>query len=105
MNFSLPGLLYSSIAAIRSSCAVLPSILQYSAKMVNGCEAVSDTIRTVATEQAVVLQNIKHAAHLRENENARALLVRILEQFVQYHHLPRILNKVLIRRVWRSRFL
>lgn len=73
--------------------------------MVNGCEAVSDTIRTVATEQAVVLQNIKHAAHLRENENARALLVRILEQFVQYHHLPRILNKVLIRRVWRSRFL
>lgn len=30
MNFSLPGLLYSSMATIRSSCAVLPSIRQYS---------------------------------------------------------------------------
>ena len=73
--------------------------------MVNGCEALSDTIRTVAPEQAIVLQNIKHAAHLREYENARALFFRVLEQFVQYHHLSRILNEVLIRRVWRSRFL
>jgi hypothetical protein len=72
---------------------------------INGCELLSDTIRTVATEQAVVLQNIKHAAHLREYENARALFLHVLEQLIQYHHLSRILNKVLIRRVWRSRFL
>lgn len=29
-NFSEPGALYSSMALIRSSCAVLPSIRQYS---------------------------------------------------------------------------
>jgi hypothetical protein len=29
-NFSLPGALYSSMAEIRSSCAVLPSMRQYS---------------------------------------------------------------------------
>jgi hypothetical protein len=82
MNFSVPGLLYSSIAAIRSSCAVEPSILQYSTKVINGCEILSDAIRTVATEQAVVLQNIKHAAHLREYKDARALFLHVLEQFV-----------------------
>ena len=105
MNFSVPGLLYSSIAAIRSSCAVPPSILQYSTKMINGCQIFSDTIHTVTAEQAVVFQNIEHAAHLREYEDARALFLHVLEQLVQYHHLARVLNKVLIRRVWRSRFL
>jgi hypothetical protein len=50
--------------------------------MINDCEILSDAIRTVATEQAVVLQNIKHAAHLREYKDARALFIHVLEQFV-----------------------
>jgi hypothetical protein len=39
----------------------------------------SDTIRTIAAEQAIILQNIKHAAHLREYEDARAFLLHVLE--------------------------
>ena len=39
----------------------------------------SNTIRTIAAEQAIILQNIKHAAHLREYEDARALLFHALE--------------------------
>jgi len=73
--------------------------------MINGRQIFSDTVRTVTAEQAVVFQNIKHTAHLREYENTRALFIHALEQLVQYHHLARVLNKVLIRRVWRSRFL
>lgn len=39
----------------------------------------SDTTRTIVAEQAIILQNIKHAAHLREYEDARALFLHVFE--------------------------
>jgi hypothetical protein len=48
--------------------------------------------RTVATEKTVILHNIKHAAHLAEDEHARALLLHRLEEFVEDEHLAGVVD-------------
>ena len=56
-NLSLPGALYSSIAAMRSSCAVPPSILQYPA-LNQHLQMPLKAGSTMLAELAVVLQNV-----------------------------------------------
>src|SRR6267154_6741226 len=77
MNFSLPGLLYSSIASIRLLCAVLPSIRQYSAQRTRSQLSTRRfwTLHTEAPEQAIVFKDVQHSAHLTEDQHTRALLV------------------------------
>ena len=55
------------------------------------------------TEQAVIFKDIEHTTHLAENEHTRALCLHILQQLVQYDHLARVLDQVLVCRVWRAR--
>lgn len=84
MNFSLSGLLYSSMATIRSSCAVLPSIRQYSLKE-GKCELVKQThlnILTVLSEETVIFQDIQHATHLTEDQHAGAFRLHVVKELV-----------------------
>ena len=59
------------------SCATVdPAVLYENDQTV---VILGDTIRTIAAEQAIILQNIEHAAHLREYKDARAFLLHVLE--------------------------
>ena len=51
---------------------------------------------TVASEQAVILENVEHSTHLTENKDTRALRLHVLEELVQNDHLARILNQMLV---------
>ena len=82
MNFSLPGLLYSSMAVLRSSWAVPPSIRQYSATGVSYVIAAEQGKHTVTAEEAVVLKDVEHTAHLTEDEHTGALLLHRFQKLV-----------------------
>jgi len=56
-------------------------------------------------EHHVVLQDIQHSTHLRENENSRSLGLHGGEELVEDDHLSGVLDDVLVGRVRRSRFL
>lgn len=106
MNFSEPGLLYSSIALIRSSCAVPPSIRQYSGKSMK-CRKKASRIKslTVTPEQAIIFENIQNPTHLTEDENARSFLFHRSQKFIQDDHLSRVLDDMLISGIWGARLL
>ena len=90
---------------IRSSCAVPPSIRQYSAK---SSEQISSQLLgklTVPAELAEVLKDIEHTRHLREDEHARALRLHGLEKFVEDYHLPSVFHEMLVGSIWWARFL
>jgi hypothetical protein len=57
---------------------------------------------TVLPEQAVVLEDIKNTAHLREDEDTGTLRLHRLEKFVENQHLAGRFNKVLVRGEGRS---
>lgn len=107
MNFSLSGLLYSSMATIRSSCAVPPSIRQYSIRsgLANITTICKHWQHTVSTEQAVVFENVQHTTHLTENEYAGTFRLHASEKFVKNDQLARVFNKVFVSGVGRPRFL
>jgi len=50
--------------------------------------------RTVVSENAVVLKDIQHPAHLAEEENARTLSLDPLEEVVQNEHLASVFDEV-----------
>jgi hypothetical protein len=107
-NFSLSGLLYSSIARMRSSCAVLPSILQYSLQtLLHEWSETKGTERshTELPEQTIVLQYVQHAAHLTENEHSRSFRFQDCEHFVKDDHFARVLDEVYVGSVRRAGFL
>ena len=57
----------------------------------------------VPTPETVILKNVHHLCHLREDENARALLLQSREKFVQRYHLATVGYNVSIcgiRRTW-----
>ena len=72
INRSLPGLLYSSIATIRSSWGVLPSIRQYSTS-ISTSKRTQVIGHTVASKETIVLQDVQYPTHLAENEYTWAL--------------------------------
>ena len=57
----------------------------------------------VAAPPAIILENVEHSAHLREDENARALRLQLYEQFVEQMQLAAVLDEMLIGRKRRSR--
>jgi len=56
-------------------------------------------------EHHVVLQDIQHSTHLREDKNSRSLGLHGGEKLVEDDHLSGVLDDVLVGRVGRSRFL
>jgi hypothetical protein len=44
----------------------------------------------------IVLQDVKHAAHLAEDEYARALLFHTSQELVEDDHLARVVDQVLV---------
>ena len=60
---------------------------------------------TVASEQAIIFQNVQNTTRLTENEYSRALFIHGLQEFVQDDHLAGVLNQVFVRCVRRSGFL
>jgi hypothetical protein len=108
MNLSLSGLLYSSIATIRSSWAVLPSIRQYSAQ----CDGQRPRrtreqvkLLTILTEETVVFEDIQDTRHLAEYKDTRALYLHIFQEFVEDDHLAGVVDYVFVSGVWWPRFL
>jgi hypothetical protein len=67
--------------------------------------ATVDTAVFETPEQTIVLQNIQHATHLREDEDSRALFFHVLEELVENDHLAGIVNQVFVRGVGWSGFL
>ena len=57
----------------------------------------------VALPEAVVLQNVEHARHLAEDQNARALLLQLAQQLVEHKELAAVVEKVRVGRVRRPR--
>ena len=57
----------------------------------------------ILAEEAVVFENIKHAAHLAENQHTRAALLHLAQQLVEDVHLAAVVHQVLVRRVRRPR--
>lgn len=55
-----------------------------------------DTAVLEVTELAVVLENVKHTTHLREDEDARALGLHRLEKLVEDDHLAGVVDEVLV---------
>ena len=45
---------------------------------------------------AVVLEDVEHPRHLREDEDAVALRLEAAEELVEEHHLPRVLDEALV---------
>ena len=62
-----------------------------------------DTAVLEVAEDAVVLENVQHATHLREDQDPASLLLHAHEELVQHDHLARVDHEVLVRGVWRSR--
>lgn len=58
----------------------------------------------MSAELTVVLQNIQHSAHLREDQHPRSLRLHRLEQLVQDHHLAGIIDEVFVGSEGWSRF-
>ena len=52
--------------------------------------------RRVLHRTAVVLENVEHPRHLREDEDAVALRMEAAEELVEEHHLPRVLDEALV---------
>jgi hypothetical protein len=106
MNLSEPGLLYSSMATIRSSCAVPPSIRQYSDGITHvKTEKEKEGQRTISSKQTIILQDIENATHLAEYKHTRSLRLHRFEEPIKDDHLSRIFDDMLVSRVWRTRFL
>ena len=61
-----------------------------------------NTAIAVTLEPAVVLQDIEHPRHLRENQDSRALRLDLGQKLVENGQLAAILDQVLIRCVWGS---
>ena len=60
-----------------------------------------DAAVVVAAEPAVVLQDVEHARHLSEDEDARVLALQLGEQLVEDGQLARIEDEVLVSGVRR----
>lgn len=60
---------------------------------------------TVCSEQAVILHNVQHSAHLTEYEDTRPTGLHGSQQFVQNYHFATILDKMYVCGIWRARFL
>ena len=61
--------------------------------------------RTVFSEHAVILEDVKNSTHLRKDENSRSLRLHRFEELVEDQHLSRRVDEVLVGRERRSRFL
>lgn len=107
MNFSLPGLLYSSMASIRSSWAVPPSIRQYSnGRSIRGWgENTTHGELTETAEETVILHYIKDSTHLTEYQHTRPIRFHLLKKLVENDHLSSIVDDVFVRSVGGSWFL
>jgi hypothetical protein len=55
--------------------------------------------RTVVPEHHVVLEDIENSAHLREDEDSRALCLHRREELVEDDHLSGVVDDVLVGRV------
>jgi hypothetical protein len=108
INFSLSGLLYSSIAIMRSSWAVLPSIRQYSSqreRQFRDERRHHEGILTILTEETVVLENVQDTRHLAKYKDARAFCFHVFEKFVEDYHFASVFDNVFIGRIRWSWFL
>ncbi len=87
---------------------MLPSIRQYSEKLTRLALHESSAVQpqlTVLAKLAIVLENIEHSRHLREDENTRPLRLHRLQEFVKDDHLTSVGDDMLVGRVWWPGFL
>lgn len=61
--------------------------------------------RTVTSEQTIILEDIKHSAHLTEDQDSGAFLFHRVEKFVQNDHLATVFNEMDICRIRWTGFL
>mmetsp|Transcript_32858 Transcript_32858/g.77904 ORF Transcript_32858/g.77904 Transcript_32858/m.77904 type:complete len:460 (-) Transcript_32858:740-2119(-) len=70
--------------------------------VIPGCVTVDPAV-LVAFVQAVILQYVEHASHLREDEHAAVPLLQLRQQFVEEDELAAVLDQVIARDERRPR--
>ena len=67
------------------------------------CDHAVQSLMRVIAQREVVAEDIEHAHHLTENENAMSILAKAGEQFIEQNHLPAVhdeaLKLLVLRRV------